>query len=170
MNYLNYTSEEMFSSTQLIRNSKAIFDKLQKNKDIQKAIILRDGKPSFILLDFHFYEKLMREHINLQESSKIKHQTKPIEEKELLVEDKPKNIMHKSIEALNVSEEEVKSQIKQETEQEIQTKVKQEAQTDTQINDNDLEKAFAQIEKLDLKNLKDKKDVNPKPLKEFWDK
>ena len=66
MNLLQYTSEEMFSSTELIRKSKKVFDKLH-NKDIEKAIILRDGKPAFMLLDFIEYEKLMHEYIRLKE-------------------------------------------------------------------------------------------------------
>ncbi len=57
MNYLRYSSDEMFSSTELIRKSKKIFDKLNK-KEIEKAIILRDGKPGFMLLDFQTYEKI----------------------------------------------------------------------------------------------------------------
>ena len=67
MNLLQYTSEEMYSSTDLIRKSKMIFEKLQKKK-IEKAIILRDGKPGFMLLDFETYEKLMTEYIYLKES------------------------------------------------------------------------------------------------------
>lgn len=66
MNPLQYTSEEMFSSTELIRKSKMVFDKLQKN-DIEKAIILRDGKPSFMLLGFSQYEKIMSEYLSLKE-------------------------------------------------------------------------------------------------------
>ncbi len=162
MNYLNYTSSEMFSSTQLIRNSKTIFDKLQKNKDIQKAIILRDGKPSFILLDFHFYEKLMREHINLQESLKFKNKTNLEDEKEIFVQDKPKNIIKNT----NTNQNPQKTDSKQEIKEKLETK----QEPNNQINDNDLEKAFAQIEQLDLKNFKDEKEVNLKPLKEFWDK
>ncbi|PLY07283.1 MAG: hypothetical protein C0625_06635 [Arcobacter sp.] len=68
MNPLQYTSEEMFSSTELIRKSKMVFDKLHK-KDIEKAIILRDGKPSFMLLDFSEYEKIMTEYILLKQKS-----------------------------------------------------------------------------------------------------
>lgn len=61
MSYLLYSSDEMFSSTQLIRQSKSIFDKVS-TKDIEKAIILRDGKPTFILFDFKEYEKIMKEY------------------------------------------------------------------------------------------------------------
>lgn len=66
MNYLQYKSDEMYSSTQLIRQSKMIFDKLNKN-EIEKAIILRDGRPSFMLLDFKTYERIMTEYMKLKE-------------------------------------------------------------------------------------------------------
>ncbi len=66
MNLLQYTSKEMFSSTELIRKSKTVFDKLNKN-EIEKAVILRDGKPSFMLLDFEKYENLITEYMKLQE-------------------------------------------------------------------------------------------------------
>lgn len=65
MNYLTYASSEMFSSTELIRKSKMVFDKLS-NKQIEKAVILRDGKPSFMLLDFQKYEELMNEYLRLK--------------------------------------------------------------------------------------------------------
>ncbi len=65
MNYLSYSSAEMFSSTELIRKSKMIFDKVS-NEEIEKAVILRDGKPSFMLLDFHKYETIMNEYIRLK--------------------------------------------------------------------------------------------------------
>lgn len=68
MDYLRYSSNEMFSSTNLIRQSKQIFDKLNTN-EIEKAVILRDGKPSFIMLEFEFYEKMIAEYIFLKENS-----------------------------------------------------------------------------------------------------
>lgn len=68
MNYLQYKSDEMFSSTQLIRKSKMIFDKLSAD-DIEKAVILRDGKPSFLLMDFEKYEAIMLEYIELKKMS-----------------------------------------------------------------------------------------------------
>jgi hypothetical protein len=67
MNYLLYASNEMFSSTELVRKSKKIFDKLAK-KEINKAVILRDGKPNFVMLDFAFYEKIMDEYMMLKEN------------------------------------------------------------------------------------------------------
>ena len=68
MSLLQYTSNEMFSSTELIRKSKMIFDKLNKD-EIEKAVILRDGKPSFMLLDFNKYEQLIAEYLELKENS-----------------------------------------------------------------------------------------------------
>ena len=68
MGLLQYTSNEMFSLTELVRKSKNIFDKLNKN-EIEKAIILRDGKPGIILLDFNQYEKIMNDYLKLKEKS-----------------------------------------------------------------------------------------------------
>jgi protein tyrosine/serine phosphatase len=68
MGLLQYTSNEMFSSTELVRKSKNIFDKLNK-EEIEKAIILRDGKPGIILLDFNFYEKIMTEYLTLKQQT-----------------------------------------------------------------------------------------------------
>lgn len=73
MGLLQYTSNEMFSSTELVRKSKNIFDKLNKN-DIEKAIVLRDGKPAVILLDFTYYEEIMKDYLLLKEQN-----TKPTE-------------------------------------------------------------------------------------------
>jgi len=66
MGLLQYTSKEMFSSTELVRKSKYIFDKLNSN-EIEKAIVLRDGKPGVILLDFNYYEELINEYLSLKE-------------------------------------------------------------------------------------------------------
>ena len=66
MALLLYKSNEMFSSTELIRKSKMIFDKIL-GKKIEKAIILRDGKPSFLLMEFSKYEKIMAEYEKLKE-------------------------------------------------------------------------------------------------------
>ncbi|RXJ85052.1 hypothetical protein [Arcobacter cloacae] len=77
MGLLQYTSDEMYSSTELVRKSKNIFDKLNK-KEIEKAIILRDGKPGIILLDFNEYEKIIKDYLELK--NKIK--SSPKQEKE----------------------------------------------------------------------------------------
>ncbi len=55
---LQYKSNEMVPSTQLIRKSKQVFDAIQNN-EVDKTVILRDGKPSFILMDFQKYEELI---------------------------------------------------------------------------------------------------------------
>ena len=65
MGLLLYKSDEMYSSTDLIRKSKMIFDKVL-DKKIDKAIILRDGKPSFLLMEFQKYEKIMAEYEDLK--------------------------------------------------------------------------------------------------------
>ena len=75
MSHLLYSSNEMYSSTELIRKSKNIFNKILSN-EIDKAIILRDGKPSFILLDFDKYEKIMAEYDELKTNKKSTKHTK----------------------------------------------------------------------------------------------
>ena len=80
MSLLQYTSDEMFSATDLVRKNKSIFDKLQK-KEIEKAIILRDGKPSIMMLDFSEYEKLMKDYLSLKAGNSTNINTKTINEK-----------------------------------------------------------------------------------------
>ena len=79
MSLLQYTSDEMFSATDLVRKNKSIFDKLQK-KEIDKAIILRDGKPSIMMLDFSEYEKLMKDYLSLKAGNSTNINTKTINE------------------------------------------------------------------------------------------
>ena len=88
MSLLQYTSDEMFSATDLVRKNKSIFDKLQK-KEIEKAIILRDGKPSIMMLDFSEYEKLMKDYLNLKAGNSTNINTKTINE--TVVEEKTIN-------------------------------------------------------------------------------
>jgi len=76
MGLLLYKSDEMYSSTELIQKSKMIFDKVLDNK-IDKAIILEDGKPCFLLMDFHKYEKIMAEYEVLKKSVQIAPTSKP---------------------------------------------------------------------------------------------
>lgn len=85
MSLLQYTSDEMFSATDLVRKNKSIFDKLQK-KEIEKAIILRDGKPSIMMLDFSEYEKLMKDYLNLKAGNSTNINTKT--KNEAVVEEK----------------------------------------------------------------------------------
>ena len=94
MDLLQYRSNEMFSSTELIRKSKMIFDKVSK-KEIDKAVILRDGKPSFMLLDFNKYEELINDYIKLQEKVKEKNLRKPE-----IIKDEKKVIQEESIEEI----------------------------------------------------------------------
>ena len=79
MSLLQYTSDEIFSATDLVRKNKSIFDKLQK-KEIEKAIILRDGKPSIMMLDFSEYEKLMKDYLSLKAGNSTNINTKTINE------------------------------------------------------------------------------------------
>jgi len=70
MGLLLYKSNEMFSSTELIRKSKTIFNKITNN-EIEKAIIMRDGKPGFLLMDFAKYEEIMGEFEELKANIKL---------------------------------------------------------------------------------------------------
>jgi len=143
MGLLQYTSGEMFSSTELIRKSKMIFDKLN-NQEIEKAIILRDGKPSFMLLDFNVYEELVSEYLALKEEveckSKIDKQTSTTKKERI---ETPK------------------------IEKESDTK----DAYFNEINDDDLQKALEKIEQLDMVENKTE-NINiekTEALKEFWD-
>ena len=150
MNPLQYTSEEMFSSTELIRKSKLVFDKLHK-KEIEKAIILRDGKPSFMLLDFSIYEKIMSEYLSLKElldNQDLKLNKTKIKDTEDLEILENENSINKDIEEKNSEE----------------------------LNEKDLEEALAQIESLDLDDISNQGTINAntnkeekEPLKEFWE-
>ncbi len=140
MNLLQYTSEEMYSSTDLIRKSKMIFEKLQKRK-IEKAIILRDGKPGFMLLDFETYEKLMTEYISLKESL-----------------DKKDNKKSSIKNDINLVESENKIEDKAESITQIE-----------ELTDEDLESALQEIDNLDLSTLENNEIKDEKPLKEFWE-
>ncbi|WP_026802873.1 hypothetical protein [Aliarcobacter lanthieri] len=90
MSLLQYSSKEMFSATDLVRRNKPIFDKLN-SKEIEKAVILKDGKPSIILLDFSEYEKLIEDYLILKNkslSTNHSQETTNIETKSHLKEEK----------------------------------------------------------------------------------
>jgi len=151
MNLLQYTSHEMFSSTELIRKSKNIFDKLSKN-EIEKAIILRDGKPSFMLLEFNMYEDLISNYIETK---------KEIEElKELLKESKQeKKDLPEIKEEIFVEKEELKPD-------------NTEISTIDEIDNSDLEDVLAKIDQLDISELSKEKindDKKDQQLKDFWE-
>lgn len=144
MSLLQYTSKEMFSSTELVRKSKNIFDKLNR-KEIEKAIILRDGKPNTILLDFEEYEKIMTDYLKLKGKDIVEIPSIESEKNETVKSDK--NISRKeNIEDIKIS-------------------------SNTKIEDEDFQAALNKIDDLefftDSNQLKKDKDET---LKEFWDK
>ena len=154
MNPLQYTSEEMFSSTELIRKSKMVFDKLHNN-EIEKAIILRDGKPSFMLLDFNKYEELMSEYLSLKEFLDSNDKTNSKHEK-------------KVVEEIEITKDIIKKEEKPQSADTSITELKE-------INEKDLEDALAQIDNLDLNSIGKEEDMSEeeklskKSLKEFWE-
>lgn len=144
MSLLQYTSKEMFSSTELVRKSKNIFDKLNR-KEIEKAIILRDGKPNTILLDFEEYEKIMTDYLKLKGKDTVESPLIESEKNETVKSDK--NISKKE----NIEDKRISS--------------------NTKIEDEDFQAALNKIDDLefftDSNQLKKDKDET---LKEFWDK
>ncbi|WP_151943512.1 hypothetical protein [Aliarcobacter butzleri] len=144
MSLLQYTSKEMFSSTELVRKSKNIFDKLNR-KEIEKAIILRDGKPNTILLDFEEYEKIMTDYLKLK--SKDVGEIPSIESEKNETVKSEKNISKKE----NIEDKKISS--------------------NTKIEDEDFQAALNKIDDLEFfsDNSELKKDKD-ETLKEFWDK
>jgi len=92
----------MFSSTELVRKNKSIFDKLNK-KEIEKAVILRDGKPSIMLLDFEEYERIIADYISLKEKSPSTQNIST--QKKIVEEPKIEQIIKKPIEKSQVDDE-----------------------------------------------------------------
>ncbi len=151
MNYLQYTSKEMFSSTELIRKSKMVFEQLN-NKEIEKAIILRDGKPSFMLLDFEVYEEIMADYIKLKLNQKEQKQNLLKNEKKQIVKEEPKIDLKDISKPVNIED----------------------------IDDKQLQKALEDIENISFTTdysdehfdevyIEEKPIEEEKPLKEFWD-
>ena len=103
MNYLQYTSKEMVSATQLIRKSKSVFNSVSSG-EIDKAVILRDGKPSFILLNFEKYELLMNEYVKMKEEKREQIVTKEVKKKDQN-EIKSENIIINEKTKVNVEKE-----------------------------------------------------------------
>ena len=102
MSLLQYTSKEMFSSTELVRKNKSIFDKLNK-KEIEKAVILRDGKPSIMLLDFEEYERIIADYLSLKEKNPSTQNIST--QKKIVEEPKIEQIIKKPIEKSQVDDE-----------------------------------------------------------------
>ena len=144
MSLLQYTSKEMFSSTELVRKSKNIFDKLNR-KEIEKAIILRDGKPNTILLDFEEYEKIMTDYLKLKGKGIVEIPSIESEKNEMVKSDK--NISKQE----NIEDKKISS--------------------NTKIEDEDFQAALNKIDDLEFftDNSELKKDKD-ETLKEFWDK
>jgi len=163
MNYLRYSSDEMFSSTELIRKSKNIFDKLNK-KQIEKAIILRDGKPGFMLLDFATYEKIMREFekLNKKVSKKEDDLYLSLEDIEIQSHEETETPVGAEVEAeALVSVEEVDvppvvisdttaPEISLEEEKQLSEITQIEEMVSDEINDEELLEALAEIEKINV--------------------
>jgi len=168
MTHLLYASDEMFSSTQLVRKSKDIFDKLTSKK-IKKAVILRDGKPNFMLLEFHEYEKIMKEYQELKTNNSSNIQT-TIQQEEVIVKKVVQEVKEDPIELkldfTDILNDEFEVQEEQVRESEVLN--------DEEIAQAELAKALAQIDSLDLdpelKNeAKEKlRENSPAQIKEFW--
>lgn len=177
MNYLRYSSNEMFSSTELIRKSKMIFDKLNK-KEIEKAIILRDGKPGFMLLDFATYEKIMQEYIELKSNQGQSASESYMSLDEIKVEHKinePKTSMKKVEEQIKVVEDilvEANKHAKIITTRKTEVQAIEKKDSITQIeqikseeiNDQELQKALDEIEKMNMSenDKQEKKSIDVK--------
>jgi len=118
-----------------------VFDKISK-KEIEKAVILRDGKPSFMLMDFQKYEDLIGEYLELKE--KIKNKPKEVIEKEdLYKQNEDKNLLEDTDDINKENFDE--------------------------INSDDLQDALAQIEQLDLDLQKKPVIKKEEQLKDFWE-
>jgi len=158
MTHLLYASNEMFSSTQLVRQSKKIFDKLGTN-EIEKAIILRDGKPNFMLLDFNTYESIMKDYIELKENQK---------NNELKIIKKPQEI---------ISKKEIIEEVIEVKEQNDVIEIVEELNDKglTQEEDKELQEALKRLDELELDPILKseakeelKKERSTGEIKEFW--
>ncbi|WP_417332306.1 hypothetical protein [Halarcobacter sp.] len=157
MNLLQYRSDEMVSSTELIRKSKNIFNKLQK-KEIEKAVILRDGKPQFMLLDFDTYEELMSEYLSLKElleNSESKAKKKKV--KKVEVEEEFIEITE------TYKDEEIKKDELEEALAQIEKLGLEEKSSETEEKKDDLD-----IE-IDIKEINKEINKEKQPLKDFWE-
>ncbi|WP_419774298.1 hypothetical protein [Halarcobacter sp.] len=151
MNLLQYRSDEMVSSTELIRKSKNIFNKLQK-KEIEKAVILRDGKPQFMLLDFDTYEELMSEYLSLKQLLE-NGETKVKKKKAEKVEEEFIEITE------TYKDEEIKKDELEEALAQIEKLGLEEKSSESKEKKDDLD-----IE-IDIKEINKEK----QPLKDFWE-
>lgn len=185
MNPLLYSSSEMFSSTELIRKSKMIFDKLLSS-EVEKAIILRDGKPGFMLLEFDKYEELMKEYLALKEQANgtIIKEESTLELNESIQKEEMPEVKEeiKELETTEIKEEDIQELKKDESSEEQPLHIVDD------ISEDDLKKALEDIEKMSFDEPKEDKkpdsieefnfeddfidvvkEKKEQPLKEFWD-
>jgi len=164
MTHLLYSSNEMFSSTQLVRQSKKIFDKLSSN-EIEKAVILRDGKPNFMLLDFNTYESIMKEFIQLKEDQ---NKQKVITNENKIVQEEP--VVIKKEEDIQIEDEIIDNNI------EFNEKLEEVNENGfTPEEDKELQEALKRLDELELDPILKseakeelKKERSTGEIKEFW--
>jgi len=164
MTHLLYSSNEMFSSTQLVRQSKKIFDKLSSN-EIEKAVILRDGKPNFMLLDFNTYESIMKEFIQLKEDQ---NKQKVITSENKIVQEEP--VVIKKEEDIQIEDEIIDNNI------EFNEKTEEVNENGfTPEEDKELQEALKRLDELELDPILKseakeelKKERSTGEIKEFW--
>jgi len=160
MGLLLYSSNEMFSSTELIRKSKLIFDKILSN-EIEKAIILRDGKPSFLLMEFTKYEKIMAEYEQLkryvqkQKAKQQKAKTIKTPDIPLAQEEQQQDIIQKIEEETQEVEttqetKEVQEEIEKTKEVQKTQETQEETQTKELTQEEEIQEAFKNIEHLNF--------------------
>jgi PHD/YefM family antitoxin component YafN of YafNO toxin-antitoxin module len=154
----------MFSSTQLVRQSKKIFDKLSSN-EIEKAVILRDGKPNFMLLDFNTYESIMKEFIQLKEDQ---NKQKVITSENKIVQEEP--VVIKKEEDIQIEDEIIDNNI------EFNEKTEEVNENGfTPEEDKELQEALKRLDELELDPILKseakeelKKERSTGEIKEFW--
>ena len=164
MTHLLYSSNEMFSSTQLVRQSKKIFDKLSSN-EIEKAVILRDGKPNFMLLDFNTYESIMKEFIQLKEDQ---NKQKVITSENKIIQEEP--VVIKKEEDIHIEDEIIDNNI------EFNEKIEEVNENGfTPEEDKELQEALKRLDELELDPILKseakeelKKERSTGEIKEFW--
>jgi len=171
MDYLLYSSKEMFSSTDLIRKSKMIFDKINSD-EISKAIILRDGKPSFIMLDFDKYESMMKEYqllkSNKQDGEGTKQQSQNhIKPKEQILKGSSKEIITKEVVNFQDEEAQLLKTLNDLDDMEFEDIDEKELKSldefDDEVEDYDDESDE------DLEDFEQEKKSKEQPLKDFWE-
>jgi len=164
MTHLLYSSNEMFSSTQLVRQSKKIFDKLSSN-EIEKAVILRDGKPNFMLLDFNTYESIMKEFIQLKEDQ---NKQKVITSENKIIQEEP--VVIKKEEDIQIEDKIIDNNI------EFNEKIEEVNENGfTPEEDKELQEALKRLDELELDPILKseakeelKKERSTGEIKEFW--